>query len=113
MTAISIPVPSLQIRTEAKYRRRRAAVAAVLGGTLFMGGLAVGALSDTGAPAIGSGSAEAPEPIARSTYVVQPGDTLWTIARRIQPTGDVRPLVDRLADAHGGGALQVGDRITL
>ena len=28
-----------------------------------------------------------------------PGDTYWSIARRLQPTGDVRPLVDRLAAA--------------
>jgi hypothetical protein len=42
---------------------------------------------------------------------VAPGDTLWTIARRLQPSGDVRPLVDRLAAAHGSTVLQVGERI--
>ena len=40
----------------------------------------------------------------RSSVVVEPGDTLWSIARRLQPTGDVRALVDRLA----GAAQRVG-----
>jgi hypothetical protein len=55
----------------------------------------------------------APVPIASSLYIVQPGDTLWTLARRAQPTGDVRPLVDRLAAAQGRRALRAGQRIVL
>ena len=47
------------------------------------------------------------------TYVVQPGDTLWAIARRLQPDGDVRPLVGALSDTNGGGELQVGQRLTI
>lgn len=45
--------------------------------------------------------------------VVQSGDTLTSIARRLQPSGDVSGLVDRLAALHGPGALQPGDRIAL
>jgi hypothetical protein len=45
--------------------------------------------------------------------VVQPGDTLWAIARRIQPTGDVRPLVDELAHRAGGAAVVSGQRLDL
>ena len=30
---------------------------------------------------------------------------MWSLARRIQPSGDIRPLVDRLAARHGGLAL--------
>ena len=40
-----------------------------------------------------------------SVYVVQPGDTLWSIARELDPTGDVRADVDRLADLNGTAAL--------
>jgi nucleoid-associated protein YgaU len=48
------------------------------------------------------------------SYTVQPGDTLWVIARRIEPTGDPRPLVDRLIAAnHLTGSLQVGQSIDL
>lgn len=44
---------------------------------------------------------------------VGPGDTLWTIARRLQPHGDVRPLVDRLVVAHGGTSVHLGEHIAV
>lgn len=47
------------------------------------------------------------------TRTVQPGDTLWSIARRVQPEGDVRPLVDRLISSRAGRPLQVGEEITV
>ena len=40
-------------------------------------------------PPVGSGSSS-------------PGDTLWSIAEAVDPAGDVRPLVDRLATEAGG-----------
>lgn len=55
----------------------------------------------------------APVQVARASHVVQPGDTLWSIARSLQPTGDVRPLVDRLATARRGAPLRVGERVDL
>jgi len=55
-------------------------------------------------------SAAAP---ATAVYVVQPGDTLWTLARRAHPTGDLRPVVGRLTAALGGRALRPGQRIVL
>lgn len=48
-----------------------------------------------------------------STYVVQPGDTLWAIARHLQPTGDVRPLVERLRRTNGRTSLVPGERLVL
>jgi len=48
---------------------------------------------------------------APTTIAVAPGDTFWSIASRIQPQGDPRPLVDRLVAAHGGGVLQAGERL--
>lgn len=42
-------------------------------------------------------------------YVVRPGDTLWSIAARLDPSGDPRPLVDRLAGELHGAALQPGE----
>ena len=39
-------------------------------------------------------------------YLVQPGDTLWSIARRLQPEGDVRALVHQLMAANGGAGAR-------
>jgi hypothetical protein len=51
--------------------------------------------------------------VAATVHVVQPGDTLWTIARAFQPTGDIRPLVAALAEQTHGGALEPGQRVFL
>jgi hypothetical protein len=45
--------------------------------------------------------------------VVQPGDTLWSIARRVAPSSDPRTVVDKYAAALGTSDLQVGERISL
>jgi LysM repeat protein len=71
--------------------------------------------------ALGGGPLTTPEPVstgaaipaAARSYVVQPGDTLWSIARRLDPHGDVRVTVDRLAAAHDGATVQVGERLVL
>lgn len=52
-------------------------------------------------------------PVASTSYLVQPGDTLWSMARSLQPSGDLRPLVDRLARHTAGGPLRAGQRIPL
>lgn len=64
-----------------------------------------------GGAAAGSVAARARHAV--SGYVVQPGDTLWSIARRLQPDGDVRPLVDQLVDLNGGTDLAVGQRLPI
>ncbi|MDQ1423150.1 MAG: hypothetical protein QOD72_648 [Acidimicrobiaceae bacterium] len=48
-----------------------------------------------------------------SLYVVQPGDTIWSIARKLDPSGDPRALVDRIASLNRGAALQPGQRLRL
>lgn len=52
-------------------------------------------------------------PVAGQQYVVQPGDTLWSIAEAIAPDSDPRPVVDALREANGGPVLEVGTRLTL
>ena len=53
-----------------------------------------------------------PEP--RVTYVVEPGDTLWSIARRVAPGEDPRPVVDRLIEANDvRGGLQAGQELSI
>ena len=60
-----------------------------------------------------AGSAATAARRAASGYVVQPGDTLWSIARHLQPEGDLRPLVDQLVDLNGGTDLAVGQRLPI
>jgi LysM repeat protein len=110
------------------YRRRRlfavvllACVALAVAGVAFAltsgdtaplsvsAGAAPGALGHDSA-ADGAGHATPP---SGSFYVVQPGDTLWSIARELTPTGDIRAEVDRLQDLNGTAALQVGQRLRL
>ena len=53
-------------------------------------------------------------PASRVTYVVQPGDTLWSIARRVAPGQDPRPVVDRLIEANDvRGGLQAGQELSI
>ena len=48
-----------------------------------------------------------------AVHIVQPGETLWSIGHSLQPSGDVRVLVQRLAKLNGGVALQAGQRLVL
>ncbi len=48
-----------------------------------------------------------------SSVIVKPGDTLWSIARQLQPAGDIRPLVDRIAKINNGHSLIAGQSLLL
>lgn len=132
MTAITapmtIPVTSRprRVRTRrlpaAVYWRRRATVLLLAVGVAMSaqaalevlgGGPLTAAEVRPSAPAAARVVEIDAEPVAKATYVVRPGDTLWTIARRIQPAGDVRPLVDALASTRDGRPLQPGERIVV
>ena len=111
------PAPDVVVPTTARrsclearvYRRRRVGAAlAVAVSAICLGTVAVGAHGLlTGEP---PGRHAQPQHVV---YVVQPGDTLWAIARRLQPTGDVRPLVARLAAQRHGQPLEVGQSVSL
>jgi LysM repeat protein len=105
-------VRSTSVVSPRVYRQRRYLAAVVLGllvsALSLLGGELIGRVTGTtGAPAV----AAVGEPIV---HVVQPGDTLWSIAGSINPDGrDLRATVDRLVDAAGGSVLQPGQRIVL
>ena len=99
----------------AVYRRRRlgvalAVVTALVVAYLALAGLQALTADAASAPSAGAATATAPAPVG-SAYVVQPGDTLWSIARTLKPSGDVRALVDRLADRVGSAPLVVGQSV--
>jgi hypothetical protein len=45
--------------------------------------------------------------------VVRVGDSLWSLAARLAPGEDVRPIVDELSAARGGAPLVAGETIRL
>jgi Tfp pilus assembly protein FimV len=66
------------------------------------------------APGLAKG--DGPErPAPQVHYVVQPGDTLWSIARRVAPGRDPRPVVDALVRSNDlrGGGLQPGQELAV
>lgn len=99
-----------RLAQQAIYRRRRLAALAFLVLTTVVVLLLANAVL---ARSAGGGT---PTPVAGTSaavHVVEPGDTLWSIARELDPSADVRLVVDRLAELNGGAPLQVGQRLQL
>ena len=86
-------------------RRRLVALTVVIG--------IAGVLSGPVANAVGVG--DAPDARSARTYVVRPGDTLWSIARRSSPAVDPRLVVDAIASANqvDPGALVPGQELSI
>jgi hypothetical protein len=102
------------------YLRRRLAVGLGLVLTVVVLWLAVtGAVTLLRGPATTASPEVTPVPAVGaatetgSSYVVKPGDTLWSIAGGLGLDGDIRPVVDELAARAGGASLEAGQRIDL
>lgn len=107
------------------YRRRRIVVftvlmaltLALLAGIGVLGSATRIVLAERAAPAV----VELDTPttlrgqplVAGGTYIAQRGDTLWTVARALQPSGDVTEVLRRLIRLNGGSSLAVGQRVLL
>jgi Tfp pilus assembly protein FimV len=48
-----------------------------------------------------------------ATYVVRSGDTLWSIAQRLDPTGNPGRLVSQMASETGSVTVVAGEHIVL
>jgi hypothetical protein len=72
-----------------------------------------GAVGRTGDGPLAVSGAGPSRTAAAEVWVVQPGDTIWSIAERMQPSGDIRPLVDRLAAEVHAQPLQIGERLAI
>ena len=96
----------------AVVRRRR-----VVLGTLVAAMLAALALpwSGTGGHTLATpGSALAGAPLTHHMrYVVNPGDTPWSIARRLDPSADPRPVAAELVAEARSDVLTPGERLVL
>ena len=89
-----------------RARLRRTGLFVLLAGLL-------GALSVPVSALAGTGAAPATSLIQGSTYTVRPGDTLWSIAIRLDPTGNPRSLVGQLAAETGSDTVVAGEHIVL
>ncbi len=92
--------------SRAVYLRRRV-TAVVMGMALVL------VMAQAGA-ALGGSSLAAPErhPASeRASTLVRPGDSLWSVATRLAPGEDPRPVVDALAQARRGVPLSPGERV--
>jgi hypothetical protein len=106
----AMPRPRVQGTSSARrpdasvYRRRRMVVGTALAvAVASMVTIAMGTSAIANEPGVGNQS------VPRA-IVVQQGDTLWEIARRIAPTGNISNLVDELVRLNGAD-LQVGQII--
>jgi nucleoid-associated protein YgaU len=100
------PVARREARPSSVTRWRRRAVAGAVGLTVLV------AAGKAGAALGGSPLAVPERRPAVTRYVVQPGDSLWAIAERIEPDRDPRPVVDALTTARGDGPLVPGEVVT-
>lgn len=93
----------------AARRRRRLLLAALVAGLVVVLALPFGALGGSTATPRGPGV----EGSAATVYVVQPGDTLWSIASHFDRSGDPRPLAEAIAKDTGSAAVVPGERIAI
>jgi hypothetical protein len=93
----------------ATYRRRRLVAALVVVTVLVVALQLAQALAGVAAGWAAPSSA----PIEGPTVVVEAeaGDTLWSLARQVHPTGDLRPVVEAMVADRGTAAVDVGDDV--
>lgn len=94
---------------QAVYRRRRLAAVAFLMLVAFAAGalLAVTLFSSAAAGSLTDEAREA----RQVTYVVEAGDTLWSVAETLAPGEDQRAVVDAISATRGTSVIRPGDRL--
>jgi hypothetical protein len=100
----------LASRARARRRRRTVLLGAAVGAAVVGLALPVSALG--GAPEAGPGATSG-RAAGAAVYVVRPGDTLWSIASRLDAGGDPRPLAEAIAREIGSTSVVPGERIAI
>jgi len=100
-------VRRVPVAAAATYRRRRFVAGLLLAAVVLAAALGVSWFT---APDAGELDLH---PVARHEVVVQPGDTVWSIASELAGSADVRPVVDAIVDANGGAHLVAGQRLAV
>jgi hypothetical protein len=97
---------SARSHQRAVYRRRRV-LAALIGLGLALAMVRAGVM-------LGGSSLATPERLPHvQLVVVQPGDSLWSIARRAVPGHDVRPVVDAMQRTLGTSTVTAGQVLSV
>jgi LysM repeat protein len=108
MSTYAATLPHTVSRRQVIRRRRLVAV-------VFLASFVLALLIGAGRVLANRGGDPASTPAVRpaTEYVVQPGDTMWSLAERFHGSFARSGYLDRLLDANGGPALQVGQVLTL
>jgi nucleoid-associated protein YgaU len=102
-------------------RRRRRRARQVRRRRLALGVAVVALVTGLAVPWSATGGRALARPIARygpsvasaTVYVVQPGDTLWSIATKFDRVGDPRSLARAIARETGSDTVVPGERIAV
>jgi hypothetical protein len=100
------PSPPRRTLTATTYRRRRLLAAALV--VLLLVSLVNVASALAGREGRQLDNAR---PVAELSVLVEPGDTVWSVAESLAGGDDVRPVVDAIVAANGGADLQPGERL--
>jgi hypothetical protein len=111
----------VRLGLDVAIRRRRRRARQVRRRRLALGGAVVALVTGLAVPWSATGGRALARPIARygpsvasaTVYVVQPGDTLWSIAAKFDRVGDPRSLARAIARETGSETVVPGERIAL
>ena len=106
-TAVHLARPPRR-RASVEVRRRRT-ILAMMGMALALLALPLGGFGGASHTTESVSAAQ----IHGSTYTVRAGDSLWSIAERVDPSGDPRPLVSQMAAQLGTYNVVPGELVTI
>ena len=112
----TVAAGSARVVSRTTFWKRRAVVALMVVALLFVMARAGAALggSTPAAPERHPAHSHAQAGVTHhaATTVVESGDSLWTVAERLAPDDDPRPVVDALSEARHGTVLTPGETIS-